>query len=84
MQGVQSNMLVSFYSCDMEITREKALLWVMQDRTFVVLIVTAGVQHTLEYMWGWNLYGEAVLSVLPVMKSVERNEAAHLGLLSPT
>lgn len=31
-----------------------------------------------------GLCGGALLSVLPVMKSVERNEAAHLGPLNPT
>lgn len=31
-----------------------------------------------------RLCSGAILSVLPVMKSVERNEAAHLGLLNLT
>lgn len=48
-------------------------------RTFTALTVQAGVQNILKDTWAGRLYGEAIVSVLPVMKSVERNEAAHLG-----
>ena len=52
-------------------------------RTFVVLIVTAADTRS-RICEVERLHAEAVLSVLPVRKSVERNEAAHLGLLNPT
>lgn len=40
--------------------------------------------HASRIREGERLYSGAFLSVLPVMESVERNEAAHLGLLNPT
>lgn len=59
--------------------RTLQLRWALQDIHGTDCAVQAGVQNILKDTWAGRLYGEAIVSVLPVMKSVERNEAAHLG-----
>lgn len=51
--------------------------------TFAVLIVKVGAQIRLKDV-RWSCSHCVTLTVIPVMKSVERNEAFHLGFLHPT